>query len=78
MLAVGGPMSSPARADCVYVDIQITHQNAPPSYPAGSDPCRYQTSWATFVTLTPHATHHGGVPDGTPNGFYIEARIPVP
>ena len=71
-------LSPPAEADCVYVDFHVTTENAPPIYPAGSDPCRYPTTWPTVVTASPHFTHTGGKPTGTPNGFNLEVRIPLP
>lgn len=66
-----------ARADCVYVELYVTRENADPIHPLGEDPCRYPTDWGT--TTNPLSEHsRTGMPDGAPNGYYFKVGVPIP
>lgn len=74
-LAQGG--QTPAAAECLYVDFYVTRQDAAPIYPIGPGGCRASTGWKQRVFVPGYETVTG-VPSGTPNGYYLDLRVPVP
>lgn len=71
-----GAVQAPAQADCVYVVAYVTRENATPLY--ASNGCVVNTPWKQRVTTTQHLTEGGYLPNGSPNGFFIDARVPLP
>lgn len=77
-IGVIGPVAPQARAECLDAVVYVTRQGEDPVYLHGeSDPCVTQTPWDhTF-------THHGeftdtGMPNGAPNGYWVDLRVPAP
>lgn len=74
----GGMTAVPAQADCVYVEAYVTVEGGAPIYVAGEDdPCITETEW-TWLTVMPGGVRKGGLPEGTPNGFVVDIRVPSP
>lgn len=77
-LVAGGLLVSqapPSHADCIWVQAYITRANDTPYYVWNG--CVYPTDWGWG--LGP-GTGNGasGLPSGTPNGFFVQVKIPVP
>jgi len=69
---------TPADAECVYAVVYVTRENAPPVYVAGeNDPCLTPTPWYQEV-FVPTDGHIPETPDGVPNGYFVDLRVPVP
>jgi len=75
-LAQGGQV--PAAAECLYVDVYVTRQDATPIYPVGPGGCRASTGWKQRVSVPASYQTVYGLPPGAPNGYYLELRVPVP
>lgn len=70
-----GGASTPAQADCLYITLYVTNQGAPPTYV--NNGCVTNTPWKQRFTGTSDYVGQGH-PHGTPNGYFLEWRIPVP
>ena len=70
---VGG--AAPASADCVYAVVYVTRQGDPPVYV--SNGCVYSTPWTWFVSPNSNGTT-GGLPQHSPNGYFLDIRVPSP
>lgn len=79
VVALGlGPGAAPASAECVYAEFYVTRANDTPIWVVGeNDPCLYPTPW-TWGILLPGDSTQGGLPDGTPNGYHRDIRVPLP
>lgn len=69
--------AAPAQAECIYAVVYVSREQAAPIYVHGPDGCVYPTPWNHVVFLPGHFTHTG-LPPGTPNGYFIDIRIPIP
>ena len=67
----------PADAECVHALVYVTRQDQPPIYVLGPDPCLYETPWHQVV-FVPSGLTVTNLPPGTPNGYVVDIRIPVP
>jgi hypothetical protein len=78
MIGVSGVAVPQARSACVDAEIYVTRQGQDPVFVYGEhDPCVTPTPWNHSFT------HHGeltrtGLPDGAPNGYWVDLRIPAP
>jgi hypothetical protein len=66
-----------AQAECLYAVVYVSRENAEPLYANGPQGCVTATDWRQRVFL-PSSLGHGGLPDGTPNGYFVDLRVPVP
>ncbi len=78
LVGIGG--APPAQADCVYAEVYVTREGDTPIWVAGeNDPCITSTPWTWFfvdsVDFTMTLTGH---PDGAPNGYHRDIRVPLP
>lgn len=67
----------PAKADCVYLTAYVTREAASPTYVNNGCVPHTNTPWLHDVTLSPRYTGTGH-PTGTPNGFVVDLRVPLP
>lgn len=74
-LLAGPAAVMPAKAECLYVVAYVTWQGKPPTY--AHNGCVTGTPWRQDVTANPWYTGTGH-PNGTPNGFFVDARVPLP
>ena len=77
---VGVGAAPPAQADCVYAELYVTREGDTPIWVVGEhDPCLTPTPWtwqvADSVDFTLTLTGH---PDGAPNGYHRDIRVPLP
>lgn len=78
LVVAAGSMAAPAKADCVYAEAYVTVEGGDPIYLVGeNDPCITQTDWG-WAVLVPGKMTKGGLPNGTPNGYFIDIRVPSP
>ena len=76
LVGIGG--APPARADCVYAEFYVSREGDTPIWVIGeNDPCITSTPW-TWGAGGPGDTTQSGLPQGTPNGYYLDIRIPLP
>lgn len=66
---------TPAQADCLYLTVYVSAQNRTPTYLHNG--CVTDTPWKQRVTTTNGYTGTGH-PDGTPTGYFVDARVPLP
>jgi hypothetical protein len=73
-LSVAVP-TTPADAECVYAEVYVTREQAAPVYV--NNGCVVPTPWYQEVFLPGHLTLTN-LPPGTPNGYFVDIRIPIP
>lgn len=78
---IGGTAAMPVKADCLYVDFWLIIED---TYDDGQDDplyvhqgCVTETGSEQRLFVPAHYYGHGH-PHGTPNGFYMDLRIPIP
>lgn len=80
-LAAAGAVLVPghqAHAECVYAVVYVTREGDSPLYVVGeNDPCLTQTAYTQEV-FVPTDGDTGGMPQGAPNGYFVDLRVPVP
>lgn len=75
--AVGG-FGASAKADCVHAVVYVSRSHSDPVYVYGEhDPCVSQTPWYHAVSLPGYTTLQN-LPPGTPNGYFVDIRLPAP
>lgn len=75
---VGMGAAPPAHADCVYAELYVTREGNTPIWVVGeNDPCITPTYWTWGVTDDSDFTRTG-LPNGTPNGYHYDIRVPLP
>lgn len=76
---LGGPSAvPPVRAECLYLVFYLTRENATPRYVHNGCVTGTGTSYPHRVTADPEFTQFGVVPNGMPNGFFLDVRVPIP
>ncbi len=78
-LAAGlGLGAAPAGADCLYAEFYVTREGESPVHVLGeNDPCVTSTYWTWFLLVPGNATQPG-LPAGSPNGYHLDVRVPLP
>jgi hypothetical protein len=79
VVALGGlvPATRPAAADCLYLVVYVSREGEAPLYPTGPGGCVQDTPWA-HVVIVPSSFGWDGVPQGAPNGYFVDLRVPLP
>lgn len=76
LVGIGG--APPARADCVYAEVYVTREGDTPIWVVGeNDPCITSTPWTWQISDDSDLTRTG-LPNGTPNGYHRDMRVPLP
>lgn len=74
----GGAVGAPAQADCVYIVAYVSREGTTPIYVTNGCVANQDTPWRQRLTTTQRFIDTGHVPAGTPNGVFVDARLPVP
>lgn len=76
-----GPAATPAKADCLYLDfwlmVEDTHNDGQDDPQYVHQGCVTGTDWR-WRLYAPGSLNKDGFPHGAPNGYYLDARIPLP
>lgn len=69
-----------AKAECVHLELYVRRANTGPMWVHGEhDPCVVPTYWNQTVLIT-HGDNNtiNGQPEGTPSGYHVDLRVPLP
>ena len=70
--------AGPANAECIEVTLEVKREAASSWYPlGGSEHCVTDTPWGQSHEIHGGADH-GGLPPGTPKGFWIHLWVTTP
>lgn len=81
LAALIGPAATPAKAECLYLDfwliIEDTHGDGVDDPVYVHQGCVTETGYEQWL-FVPMSYNGYGHPHGTPNGFYMDLRVPSP
>lgn len=81
LVALIGPAATPAQAECLYLDfwliIEDTHDDGVDDPMYVHQGCVTETGEEQRLFVPADYSGHGH-PHGTPNGFYLDLRVPIP